>query len=125
MTPIDMYLLILVSKLPDLGSGILFAGVIGFVIQGTVLLAVSIGSLSYRRETDIAIEKASKKSLKLAVVIMIIGTLLNFFGVNMEQMALIYGVPAVVNNEQVQKLPDNVLNLVNNWLEEQNKSVRK
>jgi hypothetical protein len=35
-----------------------------------------------------------------------------------KQMAVIMVAPKVINNEQVQKLPNQVLELANEWLEE-------
>ena len=37
---------------------------------------------------------------------------------NTTQMAVIYCLPKIVNNEQVQKIPNKVLDLANNWIDE-------
>jgi hypothetical protein len=50
----------------------------------------------------------------IASLILIIGTFLP----NTKQMAVILVAPKVINNEQVQKLPNQVLELANEWLEE-------
>ncbi len=116
MTPLHMYGLILLTKLPDFG---IVVGTCGLVV---CILAAIFGPMTGAFDVDTAI---FKRAFKWGLITGLAGLLINFFGVDMKQLALIYGIPAVVNNEQAQKLPNNVLNVVNSWLEEQAKEGQK
>jgi len=67
------------------------------------------------------------KSFKILHII--VAVLLIFFSViqvmlpTTKQMALIYVVPKIVNNENLQKIPDNVLQLINGYLEELTENI--
>lgn len=114
MTSFQMYLIILITKLPELGAVVAVIGGVAFLLVVATWLASS--TVAYSSDERREVEKL-RSYVKWLLLPIVVGLLINFFGVDMKQMALIYGVPAVVNNEQVQKLPNNVLKVVNDWLE--------
>lgn len=62
---------------------------------------------------------------KLIVWLVGIGGLICIFVPSKTVMMQMLILPPVVNNEQAQQLPNNVLEFVNNWLEEANKELKE
>lgn len=63
----------------------------------------------------------AKRSVKYLILYLCIPTILTIAAVfipTQKEMAAIIMIPAIVNNEALQKVPDNVLNLLNAKLEE-------
>jgi len=89
--------------------------VILWAIGAVVILLVSIPNL------DI-ITKFWEIFKSFKILHIIVAVLLIFFSViqvmlpTTKQMALIYVVPKIVNNENLQKIPDSVLQLINRYL---------
>lgn len=120
MTPLQMYFLILLTKLPDLGFRVAMISSLVLCVLGMFYL-IDLGDYPL---LDGNFKKIGDKSLKWLLVVLVVGIMVSFFGVDLKQLTLIYGIPAALNNEQVQKLPNNVLNVVNTWLEEQVKETK-
>jgi hypothetical protein len=59
-----------------------------------------------------------KRFYKLAVVVLIVSLLGFAFIPSTKEAAAIYMIPKIVNNEQVQKLPDNAMKFLNGKFEE-------
>jgi hypothetical protein len=109
----DYLLLYLVLRLDCISTvGILFAWVTG------ILFVVTLGMFILNPEDhnikDNARPWIKRFGIPFAIVL--------FFAVMMpgtKQAAVIYCLPKVVNNNQVQKMPDNLLRLANKWIDEQ------
>lgn len=86
----------------------------GFVVFaiGFILSVLGIG--------NVLAENKSKKWL-LSLLIPLIGAFFIFvstFIPTTKEMAAIYIIPSVANNESVQAIPNSILNLANEWMEE-------
>lgn len=96
ITPFEMYLL---TRLDALGFSFFMFGVIG------TLAVVA---------TGVNIKRWAFWFLPIPIGFLLLSVLTP----TTKQAAAIIMVPAIVNNEEVQKLPDNILRLANEWLEE-------
>jgi len=54
-----------------------------------------------------------KKYIKWSILMLVIGTLLTTFIPSTKELVAIYAIPKVVNNEQVQAIPEKLLELAN------------
>jgi len=114
MTPLQIYWLLVITKLPDVGGGLIVLGcVIGFVYFMTSIDAYN------QKEKD-----KLKPLIKASIIVIIFGVLLAIFAPTKKDLAIMYGVSYATNNEQVQKLPNNVLEVVNVWLEEAKEDIK-
>jgi hypothetical protein len=86
------------------------------IIGGGALLVTAIGFLIIQESIDPF--KKLKKFWLTSVTIVSVCALIGTFIPTTKQMAAIIVVPKIVNNEQVQQMPDKVLNLGLEWLEE-------
>ena len=59
-----------------------------------------------------------KKEVAITTSLLLIFLMFTLFIPSTKEMAAIYVIPKIVNNAQVQQLPDNLLNLVNTKLKE-------
>ena len=104
MTPLQVYLILLVTKISE--------GLAPFVI-GVGILGIFFAISAYNDVTP----STAHKWVRNSVLILLTGILFALLPTK-KDLAIIYGVSYVSNNEQIKKLPDNVLNVVNTWLEE-------
>lgn len=92
--------------------------VLGNLMLGaSIVLFISVG-ITGTREEKYAVGK-------LIVWLVSIGALICIFVPSKTVMMQMLILPPVVNNEQVQELPSNVLEYVNNWLEEANAELKE
>jgi len=103
-----------ITRLDGIKEGILIVGII-FAAVGAILLARS----DVLRYEDRCIE-TSKRILiyGLWCVISILFATSHIFIPSTKEMCAIKMIPVVMNDEEVQKLPDTVLELTNEWIEE-------
>jgi len=118
ITEWQMYLLVMLDNIKEF---LLVLGIVTGVIAGLTLLIVLVSG----GEGDMSKETA-KKLLKLCawtmlpIVILIFG--LRSVVPSTRQMAVIVVTPKIANsvsdNKELQKLPDNIVNLANSWIDE-------
>lgn len=65
------------------------------------------------------------KSFKSGLIILVIGTLLKTFIPSTKELVAIYGIPKVVNNEQVQAIPEKLLEFANIKLDDLVEEAKK
>ena len=70
------------------------------------------------RESEIGIRATAKAWLKVTGVIFGISLIFSIVTPTTNQAAVIYCLPKIASNEQVQKIPNKLLELSNNWLDE-------
>ena len=73
-----------------------------------------------------AIESKFRKQRGWLSLVVIAGVIILFLGLltpTTKEMAAIIVIPKIVNNPEVQKLPTNLLNLSNEWIEEKVKKL--
>ena len=90
------------------------------IISG-ILLAIAMGSsttLNVNENTRNAALPWARKLGFFFTIFLVIATILP----NTKQTVIIYCLPKMVNNEQVQKIPDKLLELTNAWIDE---TIRK
>ena len=69
-------------------------------------------------------EIARKISVKIILPIFVSAFILGSIP-DYKQMAMIFGLPAVINNEEARKLPNNVLQYMNEFLEDEVKNIKE
>ena len=112
------YLLIyLIGIVDDLKEFFSFIGAIGavFCIGGFCIVRTNLADA--REETEKDFELWSRKFFKFFVVFAIIFTS-SIFVPNSKTLIAMTMIPPVINNEQVQELPENVLGFINDYLKE-------
>ena len=106
VTGFEVYLILMLNSV---------IGVAGCVLW-TCMLAICVLAVNILDYGDI--DGNLKKWLKRAVVTGLVAILVLAFVPNTKQAAVIYLLPKIANNEQVQKLPDNALKLLNAKMEQ-------
>ena len=104
ITPTQMYWLL---KLDDIGT--MFS-----IIVGTSIVAVFISAIFYcasKSVEDEVVAKISVHALILSLICSVVFLILNTFLPTTKQMAAIYVVPAIVNNERVQNIGNKTLDI--------------
>lgn len=129
----SMWLMYLVVRLDALkyDFGTLGAILMVILISGGLALVISYIPTSICREKDARcacyltnIFPKLLKIFKLLGAIWLILTLLVMCLPTTKQAAAIYFVPKVINNKQVRKMPDKLVTLANDWIDEQIKSIK-
>lgn len=109
----NSWILYLITRL----EGITVFETAGIVISGMGCAALLIGLIIGTAE-DFDCLPSIKKYLKIAAICVFSFSFLRVFTPTVGEMAFIYLTPKVINNEQVQKIPENVLKLLNVKLEQ-------
>jgi hypothetical protein len=109
----NYFLLYLILKLDILSEISLVAVIITGVVSAIALL---ITAINYNDEEA---KSSAKPWVTNFGISFIIALFLIIMIPNTQQAAVVYCLPKIVNNEQVQKMPDNLLKLANQWLDGQ------
>ena len=112
----DYLLLYLILRLDALSSTIsVLAGV-----TGCLFIIASLFFILNPEETNSAklIRNNARPWLKGLGIPFVIAGFLTVMTPDTKQAAVIYCLPKIVNNEQVQKIPEKLLDLSNTWLDE-------
>lgn len=110
ITPMQMYWLL---KLDDIGT--MFS-----IIVGTSIAAVFISAIFYcasKGAEDEVTAKISVHALILSLICSIVFLIINTLLPTTKQMAAIYVVPALVNNEKIQQISGKTLDISNQLLD--------
>lgn len=94
------------ASLPFMILGVLFS------VAWVVVKAINI------QEQDGAVDKFLSFSKWFVFPILLIGLIGQTLIPSTKDMAAILVAPKILNNSEVQKLPDNILKLANEWMEE-------
>lgn len=111
ITEIGMYWLTRLTSLKD--------GIIGLGVGMMVLFGV-IGCLSLMGWL-LENSKYGKKWFKYSILAFMLGGLIaisNIFIPTTKEMCAIKAIPIIANNEQIQELPNKVIELANEWIDE-------
>lgn len=117
MTPTTIYLLMQADTLKETISFL-------FGISVVILFGVIIVSVIYADAT-LEEQKAIAKFRKWFVAVFFSLIILDTAMPSSKTIAAMYAVPAVVNNEQVQQLPEEILMFVRDFLKEHTKEHKK
>jgi len=114
ITETEMYWL---TRLTSVQAGVFAIGLFSLVLS---LIATAIGACVWCDSYG-----DNKKKGKKAVVLSIPGWVLSVvflfgsvFVPTTKEMCVIKAIPVIVNNEQVQELPNKVVELANDWIDE-------
>ena len=91
---------------------IVFGSALSIVSAGAFLMFVAMGELKKKQVKNFIIAEI------VWVLTFVFGLLGNAFIPSTKQMIAIITIPKIVNNEQVQEMPDNALKLINKKLRE-------
>lgn len=109
----DYFLLYLILRLDAVSNaGFIFAIITGIIFAITLLIS----ALNYNDEEA---KNATKPWAISFSVVFVITLLLTVMVPSTKQAAVVYCLPKIINNEQVQKVPDNLLRLANQWIDDQ------
>ena len=107
ITPMQMYLLL---KLDDIRT------LCGFS-AGFMLFVVVIALVAYREDEEESVKKGATASFVFGLLgIALFGCILTFLP-STKQMAVIYVVPAIVNNEKIQQIGGKTMDISNQLLD--------
>lgn len=104
-----------ITRLTSLKEGLEVGGVILLILSGVVIL---LGIMAWCLEQS----ETGKKSLKISILVFILGGLIAFSSIfvpTTKEMCAIKAIPVIINNEQVQELPNKVVELANDWIDTQ------
>lgn len=128
MTSMFLYWIIKLSSIKSLFSCL--CGLFGtFSIIGFIVFIISKcyhGSYDIKTNELYGKEAHNSKMIKdmfllifkVSSILWVVSLLINTFLPSTEEMAVIYVIPKIVNNESIQQIPEKLLNLANSWLNE-------
>jgi hypothetical protein len=95
-----------------------------FCVTWAIILIVALFSpLIYITLDDMSgNKKVFWKGVKISVVVFLVAIMMQVFTPSTKEFAAIYLIPKIANNEQVQRVPDNFVKLLNSKMEEWIKS---
>lgn len=111
ITGTEMYWL---TRLTGLRTGTEGVGIVLLVTSG---IAITIGLMAGAMEDS----ERGRKPIKFSVLAFIVGGLIAFASIfipTTKEMCAIKVIPVIANNKQIQELPDKVLKLANEWIDE-------
>jgi hypothetical protein len=110
---VDYFLLYFILRLDVLSKASTVLVIVTGIVFAITLLVIAI---SYNDEEAKNATKPWAISFGIASIVVL---LLTVMIPSTKQAAVIYCLPKIVNNEQVQKIPDNLLKLTNSWINDQ------
>lgn len=109
MTVFDVYLITILDNIKYCCKGAIVFSIIclaiSFVVWGISTLAENVEAVARYRFFPI-----------ICAIILTFSTLLTMFAPTSKQMAVIYIVPKIVNNQTVQELPSHLMKLLDNYI---------
>lgn len=115
----NMWMMYLVLKLDLLTGGLIVIPIITIGLSLFILGSVYVNDYGEHEDTK-KVWKFTKKVLIFAIFPLLLGVLIP----NTKQAAMIYFVPKVINNKQIQKMPAKLVTLANDWMDEQIKQTK-
>ena len=128
----NMWIMYLVLKLDEITTGLRMVSQVGLFLCG-IATFILIAMICYHRSASHVAKdcwfltsgalNAKKYLIRTGIAIIICGAL-SIFLPTTKQAAAIYFVPKVLNNKQIQKMPNKLVTLANDWMDEQIKSIK-
>jgi len=121
MTPFQVYFITRLDDIKELLGGVITTCLVLGTVGSIVLTGVYMTLVEPPRSSEDSI-KLTKRMLKIcsmillpaALVLSVAGALLP----STKQMAAIVVIPSIVNNDHIQALPNKLLRLADDWIEE-------
>lgn len=108
----DYFLTYLVLRLDHFYTATLVTAIITAVVFAVTTIALAVNQ---KNKEDLGL---TKPWFRAAGIVFCVFMVLSAIIPDTKQAAVIYCLPKIVNNEQVQKIPDNLLRLANSWIDE-------
>lgn len=119
MSVLELYLLfIFIPKI----KVIMMNGVVLIIVLAIIATIVNLCYIVETGEMAFKGEKLASYTKKLFIICCILTTL-SIIIPTKEEMAILYVVPKISNNEEAQKLPSNVLKTINSYLDDLSRKV--
>ncbi len=122
MTPFDTYLLIFLDKLQILANIVLIISGVLTVIALVVYEAEKPSYPPMIEEYEKKYKETNDNILKVGIIFLALGAFIKVFVPDTKEMAAIVIIPKMYNaistNKQLTELPNNMLQLANDWIKE-------
>jgi len=118
-----LYFIVMMDNISDTMIGLFTAAAIIIGAAGTIWIIVyfvkSESTYNHSEELKrfLVVSKRFKKAVIICGFIFVVSGLLAIFTPNTNQMAVIYVIPKALHNKQLKKLPNKLLRLSNEWLD--------
>lgn len=116
ISPLAIYLISTLGGLSDISPGIVGLTCIPFVV--TIWASFTVPDIDYDEKLMPKVVKARK----ISGYLLILSCLIAIFCPSTKTMIAMYTIPPIVNNQEVQKLPQNLLKFANDYLEKDHSS---
>ena len=113
----EYFLIYLIGVVDDLKEFFTFFGAIGAVVCLGMSLIYRVGLEEASEEEEKILKLLARKSFNFFVVFAIISASSPFIP-NSKTLIAMVTIPPVINNEQVQQLPENILGFINDYIKE-------
>lgn len=113
----QMYWLMMLDNISSLVIGIALA--VGIVLVVAILARIIVG------DDDEDVKGVACKCMRFTVPILIVMAPLAALIPTTKQMAVIVVVPKIINNKEVQEMPEKLVELANGWMEEKVKELNE
>jgi len=120
ISPFMIYLISIADNLQNLMEII---ALLGGLVMGALIFKYYYDIGDYE-EKEIKEKKLifGKKCIKISIIVFISSLFIGFFSPSTKTIISMYTIPSIINNQEVQKLPDNLLKFANDYLtKEENK----
>jgi len=111
LTPFDVYLITILDNLKYCCKGVITFSIICLVISFIVWAIATVSESTY------AVVKYKFFPI-ICAILLTFSTILTMLAPSSKQMAVIYIVPKIVNNQTVQQLPSHLMKLLDKYVED-------
>ncbi len=122
MTSMQIYWITRLDGIKNLGIGI--SAALGLAL-GLYLIWVLVQDGEDYEVKVLEVWKKVKCKMITLFIFLVLSIIANVLTPGMKQMAAIIVVPKIINNEQVQELPENILKLGNEWLKTKTEELKE
>lgn len=124
MTEWQMYWLLRLDGIKDMFEVITVLLTIAVVLLGIGFLVCFFISKADEHEDATRVAKSLKHGFLITVLLCLFFTFVWILLPTTKQMAAILVVPKIINNEQVQELPEKIVELGNEWMDDKIKELK-
>ena len=107
------------------GDGVVVIIIFSFFLGITAFIIATVAKYAGNDEDAIKIAQVTSRCSKILLSIGFSLILLLAFVPSTKEMAAIIIVPKIVNNEKIQELPENLLELSNEWIKAKTKELKE
>jgi len=112
MSSFDIYWILKLDEIHNLLGFISF-----FLFMGAILLGCSAFSMWFDGDARKNVYRQCRKGSYISCILFVVFLSLCILIPTTKQACAIYVLPKIINNEKVQKIPEKILDLSNQWLD--------